>query len=185
MSTSKDDRLPPANTGNLEADHAINAEISYFNRTGNMLALWAVLDMSAKLGVTVPTGVWTKFGNIGAEMVSLASDGTSGARDSAAKLVLGTGNFAGGSPFKDYAIHASHRAIIQRVRELLLQDLKDRQSTPGASSYGVQTRVYEKVAEEFGKEPETIKRLFEEDDKAAEVFGYSVLKRKISGVADV
>ncbi|UGV28517.1 hypothetical protein E0H22_24380 [Rhodopseudomonas boonkerdii] len=174
MSKSNDDRLPPANTGNLDADHAINAEISYFNRTGNKLALWAVLDLSAKFGVTVPTEVWAKFAEIAAGMVSLASDGKSGTRgraaepsdgkstrDRAAELVLGIGNFAGGSPFKDYATHASHRVIIQRVRQLLLQDLKDRQSTPGASSYGVQTRVYETVAEEFSKEPETIKRLFE------------------------
>ena len=185
MSTSNDDRLPPANTGNLEADHAINAEISYFNRTGNKLALWAVLDLSARFGATVPTEVWAKFAEIGAGMISLVSDGNSGARDRAAELVLGTGNFAGGSPFKDYATHVTHRAIIRRVRELLLQDLKDREGTPGASSYGVQTRVYEKIAEEFAKEPETIKRLFEEDDKAAEVFGYGVVKRKVSGVADV
>ncbi|WP_398471788.1 hypothetical protein [Tardiphaga sp.] len=199
MSTPNDDRLPPADTGNIEADRAINTEISYFNRTGNKLALWAVLDLSAKFGVTVPTEVWAKFAEIAAGMVSLASDGKSGARgraaepsdgksstrDRAIELVLGTGNFAGGSAFKDYATHVSHRAITQRVRELLLQDLDDRQGTPGASSYGAQTRVYEKVAEEFGKELETIKRLFEEDDKAAEVFGYGVLKRKIGGVADV
>ncbi|MGM4916242.1 hypothetical protein [Tardiphaga sp. 813_E8_N1_3] len=185
MSTSNDDRLPPANTGNLEADHAINAEISYFNRTGNMLALWAVLDVIAKFGVTVPTDVVNEFAKIGAKMVGHALKGTIGARDLAADLVLGTRNSSGGSVFKDYATHATSRAIIQRVRQLLLQDLEDRQSTPGASSYGVQTRVYEKVAEEFGKELETIKRLFEEDDKAAEVFGYGVLKRKISGVADI
>ncbi|NUU41842.1 hypothetical protein [Tardiphaga robiniae] len=164
MSTSNDDRLPPANTGNLEADHAINAEISYFNRTGNMLALWAVLDVSAKFGVTVPTDVVNEFAKIGAKMIGHALEGTIGARDLAADLVLGTRNSSGGSVFKDYATHATSRAIIQRVRQLLLQDLEDRQSTPGASSYGVQTRVYKKVAEEFGKEPEMIKRLFEEDD---------------------
>lgn len=178
-------KLLPATTGDLEANSVINPEIAFYNRTGNMLALWAVVDICDSRGLSLPSDVQEVFADIGRKMVGHSMDGTIGARDEAADLVLGTRNSSGGSPFKDYATYKSHRAIIRRVRELLLQDVKARRTPGGPSSHGAQTRIYNAVADEFDKDPDLIKRLFEEDDRAAEAFGYRVLTRKFDGVADV
>jgi hypothetical protein len=123
----------------------------------------------------------------------------------------------GPSPFNEYRIEKRDADIIARVRELLMRDLEDlsskRKTLPGkkektkknqGSSKSRATRenepealalpvirshtaIYKEVAEEYGVEPETVKRLFERDEREAGPFSYRIIRenRDEFGIIDI
>jgi hypothetical protein len=184
------EQIPPASTGVASTDDAINTEIAFYNLTGNMLALWAVLAICVREGgINLPPGVDFRFARVAEQLLQYSEEETLGARELVADLVLGTKNESGGSSvFKEYALHKRASAIIARTRELLMQDVESLQNhTMTRSEKKSQSRIYEQVADEYSLEPETVKRLFEEDDRNAGSFGYRVLRQKPKpdGIVDV
>jgi hypothetical protein len=187
------EQIPPASTEVTAVDE-INKEIAFYNRTGNMLALWAVLSICAREDIKLPVEVASKFGQIADQLLEYSRQGTPAARSLVADLTLGTKNESGGpSVFRDYALHKRNSSIAERTFALLLKHFDPvGGSSTDAGNTGdppklSQGQVYEIVANEFGTEPETVKRLFEEDDRNAGSFGYRALKkmRKADGVIEV
>lgn len=178
----QDDIIGPAATGSLAVDGLINTELALYNRTGNVLALWAVFAICTRHGVRMPEQVESRLGMIAEKLVKLARDETVGATKEVPDLVLGTKNETGGhSPFESYAHHKRREAIIRRVLELLMQDVEQLQDhTITRRETKSQTEVYEAVAREYRLEPETIKRTFEADNREAGSFHFGTL-RKPSG----
>jgi len=190
--------LPPASTGDTALNAAINSEIALYNRSGNMLALWAVLGMCARLGIRLPEGVDEMFATIAEQFLGYAEQGEKRARESVADKVLGTRNVIGGrSVFQEYALLKRNAAIVARVFELLMLDLNDlqkrRKVRPARQSRKVragrpagmhgpkaktQSAIYEEVAAEYDVDPATVKRLFEKEEREAGPFAYRALQQK-------
>lgn len=191
-------KIPPATTGSYELDVAINTEIALYNRSGNMLALWAVLGICARAGVKLPEGVDKKFETIAERFLEYAKEGRERAREFVADQALGTRNVAGGrSVFQEYALLKRNAGIVAGVFALLMQELKDlqsrrkirprgefrtirarkssRSSPPAAKP---QSSIYEQVAAEYDVDPATVKRLFEKEEREAGSFAYRALQRK-------
>lgn len=181
--------LEPVSTGNPAIDATINTELAFYNRTGNMLALWAVLAICVQQGIKLPPDVGFKFAQIAERLLKYSKEEVVGARDLVADDVLGTKNESGGrSVFQNYATHKRNTPVINRVRALLMQDVEDLQNHSITSAQKrPQSRIYEQVAAEHSLEPETVKRLFEEDDHEAGAFGYRVLRKKpnADGIVEV
>ena len=209
--------IPPVETGCLSIDKRINAELALYNRTGNMLALWAVVGICARKGLPLPPGVRSRILKISNTLLRYAADDTPRARELVADLVLDTCKESGGdSPFEKYKLDKRNRDIVARVRELLIheqlilerhekvrpgkkEEVKKDSSRRSRTSplrrrkpdalpvIRTQTTVYEQVAEEFGVQPETVKRLFEQDDRAAGSFAFRVIRknRSKSGIIDI
>lgn len=189
--------IPPALTGDACRDAAINHEIALFNRSGNMLALWAVLGICARGGLKLPEGVDEKFAMIAEQLLHDATESKKRAREAVADRVLGTRNVTGGrSVFQEYALLKRNGGIVASVFELLMKELNDlqhrqkarrRQSRKGRPtkasrlsppSAATQSSIYEQVAEEFDVDPATVKRLFEKEEGQAGPFAYRVLQLK-------
>ena len=212
-------RLPPVSTGVLEADTAINAELALYNRTGNMLALWAAFGLCARAKVPVPSEMIARIGEIADKLVKYAVDEIPRARELVADEVLGTKNESGGlSPFKAYKLAKRDAEIFARVFALLVQDQedlqdrkkaragsgknkkatsrtrtearparKDKMPPPALPTIKSQTEIYEQVATEYGVTTETVKRIFEQNDRNAGSFGYRVIRdnRDKGGIIDI
>lgn len=194
--TKSSNPIPPASTGDSDRDTEINTEIALYNRSGNMLALWAVLGMCARAGVKLPEGVDERFATIAEQLLQDAEEGKKRARESVADRVLGTRKVKGGkSEFEKYALLKRNAAIVARVFEILMQDLKDlqnrrkvrprRQSRKGRAMRGsrlsppeaaTQWSIYEQVAAEYDVDPATVKRLFEKEEREVGPFAYRVLQ---------
>lgn len=159
--------VQPVSTGTASLDQAINTELAFYNKTGNMLAVWAAFALCQQHGVELANDVKSKFVEIANALVQLALKEVPQAREEAADLVLGTRNVTDGySVFKAYADHKRDAAIIARERELLFEDveaLQDGRLTRDRSRS--QTDVYELVATEFALQSEIIKRKFEKDTR--------------------
>lgn len=210
-------RIPPIETGRLSIDQTINRELALYNRTGNMLALWAVVGICARKGLPLPRGVRSRVLRIANTLLRYAANDTPSARASIADLVLDTCKESGrGTPFEKYKLEKRNLDIVGRVRELLIHEQMSlerhekvrpgdkgrvekgnaRRSSTSASRrrepssrpvIRTQTAIYEQVAEEFGVKPETVKRLFEPDDRAAGSLGYRVIRanRNNGGIIDI
>ena len=121
--TKSSNPIPPASTGDVRRDAEINKEIALYNRSGNMLALWAVLGMCARAGVKLPEGVDERFATIAERLLRYAEEGEKRARESVADRVLGTRNVSGGrSVFQEYALLKRNAGIVASdlLRRLLL-----------------------------------------------------------------
>ena len=199
-------RMPPVSTGLLKTDIAINAELALYNRTGNMLALWAAFGLCARAKVPLPDEMIARIGEIADKLLKYAANEVPRARELIADDVLGTKNESGGqSPFKAYKLAKRDAEIVARVLALLAQDLDDLQDQalpgngknknetsrtrtkarstrkiemppPALPTVKSQTAVYKLVAEEYGVTPETVKRLFEQDDRNAGPFSYRIIR---------
>jgi hypothetical protein len=203
----------------LETDAAINAELVLYNRTGNMLALWAAFGLCARAKVPLPEEMIDRIGEIADKLLRYTVDDVPRARELVADDVLGTKNESGGrSPFQEYRLVKRDAKIVARVFALLAQDLEDLQehkkARPGNGknkketsrtrtkarstrkievpplalpTINSQTAVYKQVAEEHGVTPETVKRLFEQDDHNAGPFGYRIIRenRDKGGIIDI
>ncbi len=209
-------RIPPVETAPLPLRKQINAELALYNQTGNMLALWAVVGICAREALPLPDGVIDRLGEIGNRLVQYAVDDVPRARQLVADLVLGTHKEKGGDVFENYKLAKRNRNIVARVFELVMEDQgglerhekirpsqkkavkkgSSSKSKTGASRRDkpdprpvIRTRtvVYEEVAAEFGVEPETVKRLFEQDERFAGSFAYRVIgdNRNKGGVIDI
>lgn len=210
-------RLPPVSTGVLKTDAAINAEIALYNQTGNMLALWAAFGLCARAKVPLPDEMIARVGEIADKLLKYTNDDVPRARQLVADAVLGTKNETGGqSLFEAYRLAKRDAEIAARVFALLVQDLEDLQNRkkvrPGSSKktksrthtkarpaskdkmpppalpkIKSQTEIYEQVAREYRVSPETVKRLFEHDDRNAGPFGYRVISenRDKRGIIDI
>lgn len=195
----------------------INAELALYNQTGNMLALWAVVGICARKGLPLPRGVRSRVLKISNTLLRYAAEDTPRARESVADLVLDTYKEIGGpSQFEQYRLKKRDRDIVTRVRGLLIEEqvsLERREKVRSGNKTKVkknsslrpttsgsrggnpdaslvirtQTAIYEQVAEEFGVQPETAKRLFEQDDRAAGSLGYRVIRenRNKDGIIDI
>lgn len=209
-------RIPPIETAPLPLREQINAELALYNQIGNMLALWAVVGICAREKLPLPDGVIDRLGEIGDEFVRYAVDEVPRARGKVADLVLGTSKEKGGDVFESYKIAKRNRSIVTRVFDLVMEDqgglernekirpnkkkaVKKRGSNKSRTSASrrdkpdprpvIRTRtvVYEEVAAEFGVEPETVKRLFEQDERMAGSFAYRVISdnRNKGGIIDI
>lgn len=210
-------RIPPVSSGCLLINDRINAELALYNQTGNMLALWAVVGICARKGLPLPRGVRSRVLKISNTLLRYAAEDTPRARESVADLVLDTYKDTGGpSQFEQYRLKKRDRDIVTRVRELLIEEQVSlerhekvrsgnktkvkkntslRPKTSGSRGgkpdappvIRTQTAIYEQVAEEFCVQPETAKRLFEQDDRAAGSLGYRVIRenRNKVGIIDI
>ena len=114
--TKSSNPIPPASTGDSDRDIEINREIALYNRSGNMLALWAVLRICARAGVKLPQGVDEKFATIAEQLLKDAEEGKKGARELVADRVLETQKVKGGkSEFEKYALLKRNAEIVARV----------------------------------------------------------------------
>lgn len=121
-------RIPAVSTGALAADTAINIELALYNRTGNMLALWAAFGLCARAKVPLPDEMIARIGEIADKLLKYAADDVPRARELVADEVLGTKNESGGpSPFTAYRLAKRDAEIVARVFALLVQDLEDLQ----------------------------------------------------------
>jgi hypothetical protein len=207
--------IPPVETGCLSIDKAINAELALYNRTGNMLALWAVVRICVRKRMPLPRGVRSRFLRIANTLLRYAADDTPGAREAVADLVLDAPKKSGrGTLFAKYKLEKRNREILARMRDLLVQEQmslernekvrsskekkvkrgSSRRSRTGPLRRGKeelvtrnQTVIYEQVAEEFGVQPETVKRLFEQDDRNSGSFAFRVIRenRDKGGIVDI
>ena len=176
-------KVGPISTGTASVDQAINTELSFYNKTGNMLALWVVYDLCRKHSVKLPSDVQNVFDEMASAMAKLALEKRPEARAEAADIVLGTQKDfdpAGSSVFESYADHKRRRAIVDRVFALLMEnfDAPPDQKIERKNQRS-QTEIYEMVAEELDLAVDTIKKLFEQDEREAGPFAY----RKIRGAA--
>jgi hypothetical protein len=211
--------IPPISTGELKTDTAINVELALYNRTGNMLALWAAFGLCARSKSPLPDEMIARIGEIADKLLKYAVDDVPRARELIADEVLGTKNESGGpSPFRAYRLAKRHAEIVARVFALLVQDQEDLQdhkkTRPGSgkskkdasrtrtkaratSKAGTppptltaiksHTDIYKQVAKEFRVAAETVKRLFEQDDRNAGPFSYRVIRenRDKGGIIDI
>lgn len=209
-------RISPVETATLPLRKQINAELALYNQTGNMLALWAVVGICAREKLPLPDGVIDRLGEIGDKLFHYAVDDVPRVRQLVADLVLGTRKEKGGDVFRNYKLAKRNRNIVARVFQLVMKDQGDlernekirpdkkkavkkrgsNKSRTSASRHDkpdprpvIRTRtvVYEEVAEEFGVEPETVKRLFEQDERVAGSFAYRVISdnRNKGGIIDI
>lgn len=212
-------RITPVSTGVPKTDTAINAELALYNRTGNMLALWAAFGLCARAEVPLPKQIIDRVGKIADKLLKYATDETPRARELVADDVLGTKNESGGqSPFIAYKLAKRDAEIVARVFALLTQDLEELQDhvkarpgkgknkkttsrtrtkarptreievpSPALPTIKSQTAVYRQVAREYRVSPETVKRLFEQDDRNAGPFGYRVIRENWDkgGIIDI
>lgn len=201
-------RIPPVSTGVLKTDTAINAELALYNRTGNMLALWAAFGLCTRAKVPLPQEIIERVGKIADQLLKYAADEVPRARELVADDVLGTKNESGGqSPFIAYQLAKRDTEIVARVFALLkldLEELQDHKKTrprngknkkktlrtrtpPALPTIKSQTAVYKQVAQEYRVSLETVKRLFEQEDSNAGPFGYRVIRenRDKGGIIDI
>jgi hypothetical protein len=212
-------RIPPVSTGAPKTDTAINAELALYNRTGNMLALWAAFGLCARAKVPLPEEIIDRVGKIADKLLKYATDEIPRARELVADDVLGTKNESGGqSPFVAYKLAKRDAEIVERVFALLTLDLEELQDhkkarpgngknknetsrtrtrahstrkievpPPALPTIQSQTAVYKQVAKEYRVSPETVKRLFEQDDRNAGPFGYRVIRENWDkrGIIDI
>jgi len=119
------EKIAPVTSENPEVNREINSEIAIYNRSGNMLALWAVVGICARKDVKLPPGINDRFADLAERIVSHASTNVLGARELVADDVLGTKNEPGGrSVFQEYALIKRDAAIVARVRALLMEDVE-------------------------------------------------------------
>lgn len=208
--------IPPVETGRLSINQMINSELTLYNRTGNMLALWAVVGICTRRRLPLPRGVRSRILKISNTLLRYSADDTPRARKLVADLVLDTCKEPGGDLFEQYKLGKRDRDIVARMRALLLQEQmslerhekvrpgnearvkksSSRRPTTSTSRsrepdtppvMQTQTVIYQQVAEEFGVEPETVKRLFEQDDRAAGPFAYRIFRenRNKGGIIDI
>lgn len=119
-------RIPPVSTGVHKTDTLINFELALYNRTGNMLALWAAFRLCARAQVPLPDEMIARVGAIADKLVKYAATEVPRARELIADDVLGTKNESGGpSPFRAYKLAKRDAEIVARVSALLAQDLED------------------------------------------------------------
>jgi hypothetical protein len=166
--------LPPVETSKGSAvDNEINHELAIYNKTQNALALWAVLKICARERIPLPEGVSDFFAKAADKLLGYANDGVQHAREYTADVALGTKNSGGGpSVFATYRAYKKRAAMVARVVQLLLEDAKK-------GSLETQTKIYQRVAEEYNSEPETVKRYFEADEADAGSFDIRYVRRKL------
>ncbi|MGQ0686564.1 hypothetical protein [Bradyrhizobium sp.] len=210
-------RISPVSIDRLSIKQSIDTELALYNRTGNMLALWAVVGICARKGLPLPPGVRSRVLKIASKLLKHADDNTLRARELVADIVLGTRNASSGpSVFNEYQLEKRNAAIVARVRELLMQDLaglsggkkvlpghsrtkngrgssksgvtrKSRAEVPELPAIRSQTAIYGEVAKEHAVTPQTVKRLFEQDDREAGSFSYRTIRknRYRGGIIDI
>jgi hypothetical protein len=123
------EKIAPVTSENPEVNREINSEIAIYNRSGNMLALWAVVGICARKDVKLPPGINDRFADLAERIVSHGSTNVLGARELVADDVLGTKNEPGGrSLFQEYALIKRDAAIVARVRALLMEDVEGLQN---------------------------------------------------------
>lgn len=146
----------------------INVEIANYNRDRNPLSLWIVLTICLENQIPVPEGVDDFFLNISRKLVGYARQGEPQARQFISDLVLGTTNEAGGrGVFASFLNAEKEREIVRRTNEIIIQQIDC--AFPEQKSLDA---VYEIVADEFGVEPEHVKklvRLYEGDPDGLDV----------------
>ena len=116
---------PPLSTGNHVLDQAINSEIALFNNTENVFGFWSLLDRCLSENVPIPDGARKELREIAAAIAEVGRKGSAGARAELSDIILNTNNNAGGnSQFEEYAAYKRISQIIERARELIIDDQK-------------------------------------------------------------
>lgn len=159
----------------------LNAEIANFNRHRNALSLWNVLAICLENKIPVPDKVSEFFLDISQKLIGFARDGEKQASRSISNLVLGTISEDGGrGEFRSFQNIERERDIVRRTGEIILQRIVG--ELPALKSLEAS---YEIVAQEFGVEPEHVKRLFRLYEADAGSFGFRELLKAATSLPQV
>jgi len=149
----------------------LNAEIANYNRHRNALSLWNALAICLENKIPVPDKLSEFFLDVSQKLIGFARDGEKQASRSISNLVLGTISEDGGrGEFRSFQNVEKEREIVRSTGDMILRRIAGELPTLRSLE-----AIYEAVAQEFGVEPEHVKRLIRLYETDAGSFGFREL----------